>query len=135
MKIREFARQTGLTVHTLRFYEKAGLLDSRHVQRDRNNYRSYSEAALERLKLVKKFQSIGCPLSELKEILQDYDSNSRSDLDIIEWIVQKMKVVDQQRDELDQTRGTLQHMLDIRMAFLNDADRNVALKRHHALFS
>lgn len=55
MKIKELAEKMGLTVYTIRFYEKEGLLDSRHVQREENNYRNYSEAAMERLNLIKKF--------------------------------------------------------------------------------
>ncbi len=56
MKIQELAQKTGLSVHTIRFYEKQGLLDGRHVRRENNNYRDYSDEAIERLNLVKKFQ-------------------------------------------------------------------------------
>jgi len=59
MKIQELAKKTGLTAHTIRFYEKEGLLDSRHVRRDENNYRNYSDKVIERLKLIKKFQGVG----------------------------------------------------------------------------
>ncbi|WP_256992535.1 MerR family transcriptional regulator [Paenibacillus sp. XY044] len=63
MKIQELADKMGLTIHTIRFYEKEGLLDDRHVRRESNNYRNYSDEAVERLKLIKKFQSIGCSLA------------------------------------------------------------------------
>ncbi|QSO51344.1 MerR family transcriptional regulator [Alicyclobacillus curvatus] len=119
MRIRELAEKTGLSVHTIRFYEKEGLLDSRHVQREENRYRRYSDDAVERLNLVKKFQGIGCSLAELKEILQDHDANSRTDLEIIEWIHQKMNEVKRNKDELDQILGTLNWMLDYRMAKLD----------------
>lgn len=36
---------------TVRFDEKEGLLDGRHVRREGNNYRNYSDEAIERLKL------------------------------------------------------------------------------------
>lgn len=55
MKIKELAEKMGLTVYTIRFYEKEGLLDSRHIQREENNYHNYSEAAIKRLNLIKKF--------------------------------------------------------------------------------
>jgi MerR family copper efflux transcriptional regulator len=60
------------------------LLDSRHVRREENNYRKYSDEAIERLKLVKKFQGVGCSLAELKEIMQGHDANTRTDLQVIE---------------------------------------------------
>jgi MerR family copper efflux transcriptional regulator len=53
MKIKELAEKTGLTAYTIRYYEKEGLLDSQHFQRDENNYRNYNEKAIERLKSFK----------------------------------------------------------------------------------
>ena len=73
MVIHELAEKTGLSVYTIRFYEKEGLLDSRHVRREANNYRDYSDEAIERLKLVKKFQGIGCSIAEMKDIFQGQD--------------------------------------------------------------
>ena len=47
----KLAKKMGLSVYTIRFYEKEGLLDNRHVQREKNNYRNYRDEAVERLKL------------------------------------------------------------------------------------
>lgn len=62
--------------------------------RESNNYRRYSEEAVERLKLIKKFQSIGCSLAELKEVLRDHDANTHSNLQIIDWIRGKKKEIE-----------------------------------------
>jgi MerR family transcriptional regulator, copper efflux regulator len=124
MKISELAQRTGITAYTIRFYEKEGLLDTRHVQREGNNYRNYSDDAVERLKLVKKFQGIGCSLTELKDILQDYDTNSRTHEEIIEWILQKMNEVERKKDELDGILATLKWMLDYRTALMNNSGPN-----------
>ena len=120
MKIQELAKKTGLTAYTIRFYEKEGLLDSRHVRREENNYRNYSNEAIERLKLVKKFQGLGCSLAELKEILKDRDTNMRTNLEVIEWIRQKISEIERKKDELDQILGTLNWMLEYRIALIND---------------
>lgn len=114
MHIRELADKMGLTVHTIRFYEKEGLLDSRHVVREKNNYRNYSDKAVERLKLIKKFQSIGCSLVELKEVLQDHDTNTRTNQQVIEWISQKINEIERKKDEYDQMLVTLNFMLEYR---------------------
>jgi MerR family copper efflux transcriptional regulator len=127
MKIQEVAEQTGLTAYTIRFYEKEGLLDGRHVQREANNYRNYSDEAIERLKLVKKFQGVGCSLTELKDVLQDRDTHARTNQEIIEWICQKVGEVEGKKDELDQMLGTLHRMLDYRMALLNDLQKEKSL--------
>ncbi|MEH7350788.1 MerR family transcriptional regulator [Gottfriedia acidiceleris] len=121
MKINELAKKMGLSVHTIRFYEKEGLLDSRHVQREENNYRNYSDEAVERLKLIKKFQGIGCSLIELKEILEDKDKNTRSNQQVIEWISQKIAEIERMRNEYDQMLVTLNIMLEYRKTLNNDS--------------
>lgn len=120
MKIRELAEKTGLTVYTLRFYENEGLLNSRHVQRDENNYRNYSDEAIERLKLIKKFQGIGCSLEELKEVFKDHDENMITNQQVIDWICQKISEIQRKKDEYDQMLVTLNRMLEYRMALKNE---------------
>ncbi|KQL41860.1 MerR family transcriptional regulator [Bacillus sp. FJAT-25509] len=120
MKINVLAKKMGLSVHTIRFYEKEGLLDSRHVQREENNYRNYSDEAVKRLKLIKKFQGIGCSLIELKEILEDKDKNTRSNQQVIEWISQKIIEIERMRNEYDQMLVTLNIMLEYRKTLDND---------------
>ena len=70
MKIHELAKKTSLTAPTIRFYEKEGLLDARHVRREHNNYRDYSEEAAQHLLLIKEVQAAGFTLAEFKELDQ-----------------------------------------------------------------
>jgi MerR family transcriptional regulator, copper efflux regulator len=119
VKIQELAERTGLTPYAIRFYEKQGLLDGRHVRREGNNYRNYSDEAIERLKFVKKLQSIGCSIAELKEILHDRDTNRRANNQVIEWIRSKIDEVERRKEECDQILATLNGMLEHRLR-LND---------------
>jgi len=114
MKIQELARRSGLTAHTIRFYEKEGLLDGRHVRRDANNYRTYTEDAIERLGLIKKFQGIGCSIAELKEVLHDKDTHARTNREVIAWIRHKIAEVEAKKKEFDHILGTLHGMLEYR---------------------
>ena len=123
MKIQELAQKTGLTVHTIRFYEKQGLLDSRHVVRENNNYRNYSDEALERIKFVKKFQGVGCSLIEIKGILQEKDENAISNQQVIEWIRHKISDIERKKDEYDQILDTLNWMLEYRIALESDPQK------------
>src|SRR5436305_15184129 len=68
MKIHELAQKTGLTAPTIRFYEKKGLLDTRHVRRGENNYRDYCEEAVVHLLMIKEVQAAGFTLAEFKEL-------------------------------------------------------------------
>jgi MerR family transcriptional regulator, copper efflux regulator len=119
MVIHELAEQTGISAYTIRFYEKEGLLDSRHVRRESNNYRTYTDEAIERLKLIKKFQGIGCSLAELKDVLQARDTHSHTDQQVIAWIHHKIAEIERKKAEYDQMLGTLYWMLDYRMALMN----------------
>jgi MerR family copper efflux transcriptional regulator len=120
MKIQELGDLMGLTPHTIRFYEKEVLLDSRHIQREKNNYRNYSDEAIDRLKLIKKFQGIGCSLAELKTILQDHDTNARTNQEVIEWILQKINEIERKKDEYDHMLVTLNWMLTYRKLLNED---------------
>ncbi|WP_168119525.1 MerR family transcriptional regulator [Paenibacillus sp. HB172176] len=120
MRIQELADKAGLTAHTIRYYEKEGLFDRRHVRREENNYRSYSDEALDRLKLIKKFQGIGCSLAELKVILQDHDSHTLSNEEVMGWIRGKISEIESKKEEYDHMLDTLHWMMEYRMALMND---------------
>ncbi|MNI24816.1 Mercuric resistance operon regulatory protein [compost metagenome] len=130
MKIQELADKMGLTIHTIRFYEKEGLLDERHVRRESNNYRNYSEEAIQRLKLIKKFQSIGCSLAELKEALQDHDTNTKTNLQIIEWIQGKKQEIERKKEEYDHMLVTLNWMLEYRTLLMDDPQKAEKMLRN-----
>lgn len=66
-KIGEVARQTGVGIETLRFYEKSGLLD--RPQRTASGYRMYDASTLERLGFIKKAQILGFTLDEIRELI------------------------------------------------------------------
>lgn len=112
-----------MSVYTIRFYEKEGLFDNRHVVREKNNYRNYSEKAIERLRLIKKFQNIGCSLVEIKEILQDKDTGSSSNQQVIEWIRGKINEIQRKQDEYNQMLETLHWMLEYRTTLENDPQK------------
>jgi len=132
MKIQELAKKTGLTVHTIRFYEKEGLFDNRHVVRDENNYRNYSDEAIERLKFIKKFQGVGCSLTEVKEVLQKKHENTITNQQVIEWIRQKISDIEHKKDEFDQILDTLNWMLEYRMTLESDPQKanSLLVARH-----
>ncbi len=63
MKIGELAKQSGLSTHTLRFYEKQGLI--RASTRSESNYRIYSQADLSAVRFVKRSRDMGFSLEEV----------------------------------------------------------------------
>ncbi|MDJ0568981.1 MAG: heavy metal-responsive transcriptional regulator [Pleurocapsa sp. MO_192.B19] len=75
LKIGELAKQTGLAVGTLRYYSDLGLLQP--VQRGDNGYRYYSQDASQQVQFIKKAQTLGFTLEEIKKILNVRDRGEK----------------------------------------------------------
>src|SRR5216683_3922576 len=67
LKAGELAERAGVGVQTLHYYERVGLLPK--PVRSASNYRLYQSDALRRVQFIKKAQSLGFTLEEIKEIL------------------------------------------------------------------
>jgi len=70
--IGKLAKQIGINTKTIRYYEDINLLPK--PKRGINNYRIYTDDTLNRLKFIKKAQSLGFTLKEIKEVLNISDS-------------------------------------------------------------
>ncbi|WP_309665519.1 MerR family transcriptional regulator [Tabrizicola sp.] len=62
--IDQAAAQSGLTAHTLRYYEKAGILPS--VGRNGGGHRRYSESDLGWIRFVSLLKATGMPLADIR---------------------------------------------------------------------
>ncbi len=60
MKIGELARRSGLTAHTIRYYEKIGLLP--YVGRDRSSHRDYDASVLTWIEFLRRLKTTGMPI-------------------------------------------------------------------------
>jgi MerR family copper efflux transcriptional regulator len=76
MLIHEVSRITGLTHSTIRYYEREGLLDDRHIQRERNNYRHYTDEAVIRLRHFKHAREVGFTIKELRQLTSAHDDHT-----------------------------------------------------------
>lgn len=67
-KIGEISKATGVSVETLRYYEQMNLIESK--DRDSSsNYRLYENNTIYEVRFIKKAQSLGFTLKEIKELL------------------------------------------------------------------
>ncbi|WP_026889553.1 MerR family transcriptional regulator [Clostridium beijerinckii] len=110
MKINEVSKKTGLSISTIRFYEKEGLIPEKYVSRDTNNYRSYSVNIIEYLLMIKTVHSVGFSLREIKEIQKSNDNIISIDTKI-ELLQEKIKEVEEQKENLNKTEIILKKML------------------------
>ncbi len=68
LSIGQVARRAGVGVETVRFYERAGLLEE--PPRRASGYRQYSEQEVRRLHFIKRAQKLGFSLKEITELLR-----------------------------------------------------------------
>lgn len=67
MRTGELARNAGVNLQTIRFYEREGLLPK--PVRTPSGYRSYQQSDLERVLFIKKNQELGFTLAEIKQLI------------------------------------------------------------------
>lgn len=82
MTIREVSRLAGVSVRTLQYYDKIGLLHpSRYSD---TGYRLYEDTALEQLQQILLFRELEFPLKDIKEIMEspNFDRNKALDQQI-----------------------------------------------------
>jgi DNA-binding transcriptional MerR regulator len=63
MKIGELAKRTGLSAHTLRYYERIGLLP--YADRDQSGQRDYDASILVWIEFLGRLKTTGMPISEM----------------------------------------------------------------------
>ncbi|MBD2691756.1 MerR family transcriptional regulator [Anabaena catenula] len=112
MLISELAKKSGLTVDTIRFYEKKGLIDSELISRRSNNYRDYSEISMERLILIQQAKRLGFTLTEIQVWIKDVESD-RLTVDQKQNILgRKLEQIDERIEELRKMKVYLSDKLD-----------------------
>lgn len=66
-QIGRVSAQTGLSVDTIRFYEKEGLLE--RVTRTEGGFRLFSARDIQRIQFIRRAQKLGFSLPEVRELL------------------------------------------------------------------
>jgi len=78
MLIKDFAELTGVTVRTLHYYDKIGLLKPSFID-THNGYRFYDEKALERMQEILFYRELDFSLKSISEILS-YQNYNKQDI-------------------------------------------------------
>jgi MerR family copper efflux transcriptional regulator len=119
MRIGELAHRTGTTTKTIRYYEEIGLLPE--PDRDVNDYRNYSEEAVERLSFVRDAQASGLTLTEIASILDLRSQGEATCHHVVDLLERHLSALDKHIKSLRQTRGKLAALTE-RARSLDPAD-------------
>ncbi|GLR72664.1 MerR family transcriptional regulator [Agaribacter marinus] len=65
MNIQTFSKLTNVSAHTIRYYEKIGVLKS--IERDSNGHRYFTSKDIDWVSFVKRLKDMGMPLDNIKQ--------------------------------------------------------------------
>ena len=71
MKIGQVAREAGVSIDTVRFYERRGVL--RAPERRPSGYRMFTQSTVERIRMARALQNLGFTLDEIIDALRAHD--------------------------------------------------------------
>ncbi len=116
LTIQQVSERTGLSVYTLRYYERNGLLEP--INRAANGHRRYSPTDIKRIEFLTKLRMTGMPIrqmqqyalslrqnpdafNERREILETHEREVRQrirefnqNLEMIQWKIQNYREIE-----------------------------------------
>jgi MerR family copper efflux transcriptional regulator len=104
MTIGRTAKQAGVTIDAIRFYERRGLLP--RPTRSANGYRIYSEQTIDRLHFVRRAKDLGFKLDEIASLLALQDEGGAK-AQVKKLTTEKLAKVEQKISDLQRMRDTL----------------------------
>ena len=110
-RIGEIAERTGVSVETLRYYEKRRLLNA--PARTEGGFRVYSDAAVHQVRFIKQAQSLGLTLDDIQQLAagQLRRNHAPSCRKVRDLLTRRIEDIDARIKELREFRRTLHEHL------------------------
>jgi DNA-binding transcriptional MerR regulator len=112
LSISDAADATGLSTHTLRYYERAGLMLDR-VERAPSSHRRYTDAEIRWVTLLTKLRATGMPIRRIRDyadLVRAGDGNERERLALLEA---HRETVLEQLDAMRRNLEAIEHKIEI----------------------
>ncbi len=119
MRIGEVARRAGVSVKTIRYYERVGILAP--ATREPNGYRTYEPEALDRLAFTRAAQAVGLTLGEIREAIAFRERGVPPCAHVLALIEHKATELTQRIADLEALRADLEALTE-RGSSLDPAD-------------
>ncbi|MBU3741268.1 MAG: MerR family transcriptional regulator [Candidatus Kapabacteria bacterium] len=113
MLINELAKRAGVSVHTIRFYERYGLVRGhRDPTITSNNHLHYDEESVDRLELILDAKSAGFTLQEISEIIDAWYKDTYTKREKRQILERKLQALDDKIKELRQMKKIIKDCLE-----------------------
>ncbi len=110
MRIGELAKQGGISVSTVRFYETQGLMPKPETRE--SGYREYRAEDLERLRLIVSAKRQRFPLGLIRTVLSALDNEPKPCEDIAEIVKDRIKTIGREISDLQRLQTHLKGQLE-----------------------
>lgn len=109
MLISELSKRTGVSIHTLRYYENLGLIQGMADERvTTNNYKDYDESVVEKVEIIRSGKEVGFTLSEIKELMRTWFSGTSTQEEVLAFFQKKVAEIDGRIKKFKQMRKLLE---------------------------
>jgi len=108
MKIGKLSELSGCSIQTIRYYEKEGLIEK--PSRSEGNFRVYDEAALSRLKFIRRCRTLDITLTEIHQLLDLQKTPSQSCSEVSDMIDKHILDVENKMIELKALNKELKNL-------------------------
>ncbi len=105
MKIGEVSKLSGIGIEALRFYERSGLLG--RPMRTASGYRVYDGGVLDRLEFIKRAQTLGFTLDEIKQIIAEKQAGKSPCAEVREIVRLRLHELDERMAQMRRYRKEL----------------------------
>jgi DNA-binding transcriptional MerR regulator len=129
LSIAEAARRTGVSVHTLRYYERAGLVITT-VHRNHSGRRRYQQEDLKWISICTKLRATGMPIRTIKRYAELVAAGPGNEEERLALLEAHRAEVTAKLAELRENLKIIDHKIDVYQGRLaaGDADQLWALK-------
>ena len=110
MKIGDLANRGGVSVQTVRFYERSGLLPE--PARTSSGYREYDRHDVHRLRFIHRAKELGFTLSEVRELLDLRVDPHRTADDVRDRALLKIETTQAKIRDLNRIQQALQQLVN-----------------------
>ena len=110
LTIGRIAQSAGVAIDTIRFYEREGLLPA--PRRRPSGYREYDQAAVSRLRFIRKAKDLGFTLDEIRELLALSADRHGGVEGVRERAAARLLAIDERIVELQRVRDGLSELVD-----------------------
>ncbi len=109
MKIGEAAREAGVNLDTIRYYERRGLLPE--PPRRPSGYRVFDDDTVRRVRFIKRAQELGFTLNEIRDLMDLRLAPEASCCDVRDKATGKLESIDAKIQQLRSMRKALEGLI------------------------